>query len=99
MLTVDQVAQMIDHSILLPAWTDDDLVKGIAIAKQYHVYCVAPKTYQIPRARELLRGTDIRLACPISFPAGPQPARDQAARGRVGAEERRRGAGHGAEHQ
>jgi len=73
MLTVEQVAQMIDHSILLPAWTDADLVKGIEIAKAYHVYCVAPKTYQIPRARELLRGTDIRLACPIAFPQGLNP--------------------------
>jgi deoxyribose-phosphate aldolase len=73
MLTVDQVAQMIDHSILLPAWTDDDLVKGLAVAKQYRVYCVAPKTYQIPRARDILRGTGIRLACPIAFPQGLNP--------------------------
>ena len=73
MLTVEQLAQMIDHSILLPAMTDEDLVKGIAIAKQCHVGCVVPKTYQIPRARELLRGTDIRLCCPISFPQGLNP--------------------------
>jgi deoxyribose-phosphate aldolase len=32
-----------------------------------------PKIYQIPRARELLRGTDIRLAAPISFPQGLNP--------------------------
>lgn len=73
MLTVDQVAQMIDHSILLPAMTDADLVKGIGIAKHYHVGCVVPKTYQIPRARELLRDSGIRLACPISFPQGLNP--------------------------
>jgi len=73
MLTVDQVAQMIDHSILLPAMTDADLVKGIGIAKQYHVGCVVPKTYQIPRAQELLRDSGIRLACPIGFPHGLNP--------------------------
>lgn len=73
MLTVDELAQMIDHSILLPAMTDADLVKGIEIAKQYRVGCVVPKTYQIPRARELLRGSDIRLCAPISFPQGLNP--------------------------
>jgi len=73
MLTVDQVAQMIDHSILLPAMTDADLVKGIGIAKQYHVGGVVPKSYQIPRARELLRDSGILLACPISFPQGLNP--------------------------
>ncbi|OGO06345.1 MAG: deoxyribose-phosphate aldolase [Chloroflexi bacterium RBG_13_56_8] len=70
MLSVEELAQMIDHSILLPATTDDVLVDGIEMAKKYHVGCVVPKAYQIPKARELLRGTDIRLCCPIGFPQG-----------------------------
>ena len=74
MLSVRDLAQMIDHSILRPSTTDDDLVKGIAIAKKYDIGCIVPKTYQIPRAKELLRGTDIRLCCPISFPQGLGPS-------------------------
>lgn len=69
-LAVKELAQMIDDSILLPSMTDEDLGEGIDMAKRYHVGCVVPKAYQIPKARELLRGTDIRLCCPISFPQG-----------------------------
>jgi len=73
MLTVREMAQMIDHSILLPAWTDAELVRGVEIAKKYQTIVVVPKVYQIPRARELLRGSDIRLAAPIGFPQGLNP--------------------------
>jgi deoxyribose-phosphate aldolase len=70
MLTVTELALMIDHSILLPTMTDDDLVKGIDIAKQYGTICVVPKAYQIPRARKLLGDSPVRLCAPISFPQG-----------------------------
>ena len=70
MLTVAELAGMIDHSILLPTMTDDDLVKGIEVAKQYNTICVVPKVYQIPRAKHLLGDSPVRLCAPISFPQG-----------------------------
>ena len=70
MLTVEQLAAMIDHSILLPSMTHEALAQGIEIAKQYRVGYVVPQAYHIPRARDLLSGTGIRLCCPISFPQG-----------------------------
>lgn len=70
MLTVERVAQMIDHSILLPATTDADLVEGIKMCKRYGVGCVVSKAFQIPRTKALLEGTGITLCCPIGFPQG-----------------------------
>ncbi len=70
MLTVDELAQMIDHSILLPSQTEQDLVEGVAIARQYKVRCVSPKPYQTARSKELLRGSEVRLCVPIGFPHG-----------------------------
>ncbi len=70
MLPVDELAQMIDHSILLPSLTDKDLVEGIAIARKYRVRCLVPKPYQAIRAKELLRGCDVRLCIAIGFPQG-----------------------------
>ncbi|MHB1133585.1 MAG: deoxyribose-phosphate aldolase [Chloroflexota bacterium] len=70
MLTVDEAAQMIDHSILLPGQSDQDLVAGIEIARKYHVKCVVPKAHQAARAKELLQGSAVRLCLPISFPQG-----------------------------
>ena len=70
MLTVNQVAQMIDHSILLPSMTDEALVQGVAMAIARGVGCVVPQTFRLPQAKELLAGTGITLCCPISFPQG-----------------------------
>ena len=70
MLTVDELAQMIDHSILLPGQTDKDLVEGIAIARKYRVRCVVPKAFQAARAKQLLEGSDVRLCIAIGFPQG-----------------------------
>ncbi|HEX8917112.1 MAG TPA: deoxyribose-phosphate aldolase, partial [Chloroflexota bacterium] len=91
MLTVDELAQMIDHSILLPAQTDADLVQGIAIARKYRVRCVVPKAFQAARAKELLRGSDVRLCIAIGFPQGvtsPEVKRFEAEQAlRLGAQE------------
>ena len=70
MLSVDELAQMIDHSILLPGQTDTDLVEGIAIARKYRVKCVVPKAFQAARAKQLLEGSDVRLCIAIGFPQG-----------------------------
>ncbi len=70
MVTVEALAQMIDHSILLPQQGDRDLVQGIEIARRYRVKCVVPKPYQAARAKELLRGSDVRLCIAIGFPQG-----------------------------
>ncbi len=70
MLSVDELAQMIDHSILLPGQTDADLVEGIAIARKYRVKCVVPKAFQAVRAKQLLEGSDVRLCVAIGFPQG-----------------------------
>jgi deoxyribose-phosphate aldolase len=70
MLSVDELAQMIDHSILLPGQTDTDLVEGIAIARKYRVKCVVPKAFQAARAKQLLEGSEVRLCIAIGFPQG-----------------------------
>jgi deoxyribose-phosphate aldolase len=70
MLTVEEAAQLIDHSILLPGQSDKDLEAGIEISRKYRTKCVVPKAHQAARAKELLRGSDVRLAIPIAFPQG-----------------------------
>lgn len=70
MLTVEEAAQLIDHSILLPGQGDKELVAGIEIARKYRVKCVVPKAFQAARAKELLAGSGVRLCLPISFPQG-----------------------------
>ena len=70
MLTIQALAQMIDHSILLPGQSDKALEEGIAIARQYRVKCVVPKAFKAVQARKLLEGSDVRLCIAIGFPQG-----------------------------
>jgi deoxyribose-phosphate aldolase len=70
MLSVDELARMIDHSILLPGQTDADLVEGVTIARKYRVRSVVPKAFQAARAKRLLEGSDVRLCIAIGFPQG-----------------------------
>lgn len=67
---VKELAKMIDHSILHPTLTDDDLRRECEVAKRYDVASVCVKPYAVKQAVELLKGTDVLVGCVIGFPAG-----------------------------
>ncbi len=64
------LAKMIDHSILHPTMTDDDLKRECDVAVKYDVASVCVKPYAVPQAVELLKGTDVLVGCVIGFPSG-----------------------------
>jgi len=68
--TYDELAQMIDHSLLHPTMTDADLEQGCRIAAQYRVASVCIKPYAVKRAVELLRDSGVRVGAVIGFPHG-----------------------------
>lgn len=70
MKIVRDLAKMIDHSILHPTFTDNDLKAGCEIAKKYDVASVCVKPYMVKDAVELLKGTDVKTGCVIGFPHG-----------------------------
>ena len=70
MTKVKELAKMIDHSILHPTMTDEDLKRECGIAMKYDVASVCVKPYMVKQAKELLKGTDIYVGCVIGFPAG-----------------------------
>jgi deoxyribose-phosphate aldolase len=68
--TYEQLAKMIDHSLLHPTMTDHELEDGCRLAAKYGVASVCIKPYAIKRAAELLRGTGVNVGCVIGFPHG-----------------------------
>ena len=61
---------MIDHSLLHPTMTDDDIRKGCELARKYDVATACVKPCAISLAKEVLQGSDV-LVCPvIGFPHG-----------------------------
>jgi len=67
---VIELAKMIDHSILHPTMTDEDLRRECEVAKKYDVASVCVKPYAVKQAVELLLGSDVLIGCVIGFPAG-----------------------------
>lgn len=67
---VTEIAKMIDHSVLHPTLTDDDLKKECEVARKYNVASVCVKPYAVKQAVEHLRGSDVLVGCVIGFPAG-----------------------------
>lgn len=70
MVTVKEIAKMIDHSILHPAFTDNDLEKNCEIAQKYNVATVCVKPYHVRIASEILRGSYVAVCAVIGFPHG-----------------------------
>src|SRR5277367_618224 len=68
--TYEQLAKMIDHSLLHPTLTDREMEDGCKLAVQYGVASVCIKPYAVKRAVELLKGTGVLVGCVIGFPHG-----------------------------
>ena len=66
----EELAKMIDHSLLHPTMTDADLEAGCRLAAKYQVASVCIKPYAVKRAAELLRGSSVLVGCVIGFPHG-----------------------------
>lgn len=67
---VYKLAKMIDHSILHPTMTDEDLRRECEIARKYDVASVCVKPYAVKQAVEILKGSHVLVGCVIGFPSG-----------------------------
>jgi len=70
MPSIQDIAQMIDHSLLHPTMTDADIKDGCELAKQYQVATVCIKPYAIPMVRDLMEGSSVGICPVIGFPQG-----------------------------
>jgi deoxyribose-phosphate aldolase len=68
--TYEELAKMIDHSLLHPTMTDQDLDEGCRIAAKYKVASVCIKPYAVKRAAELLKDSGVLVGAVIGFPHG-----------------------------
>jgi len=64
------IAKMIDHSLLHPTLTDQDLIEGCQLALRHDVASVCIKPYAVPLAQEILSGSDVKVGTVVGFPHG-----------------------------
>ncbi len=68
--TYAELAKMIDHSLLHPTMTDQELDDGCRLAARYQVASVCIKPYAVKCAAELLAGSGVLVGAVIGFPHG-----------------------------
>ena len=69
-LCARDIAKMIDHSLLHPGLTDQELEMECKIAVECDAAAVCVKPCHAARASELLAGTDVMVSAVIGFPHG-----------------------------
>lgn len=69
-LTYEQVAGMIDHSLLQPQLSDDEVEAGCALAAKYRVASVCVRPSDVRKASQLLENTAVKVSTVIGFPHG-----------------------------
>ena len=68
--TYQQIAKMIDHSLLNPHLTDAELEAGCRLAREYDVASACIKPYFLKRCAEILAGSSVAASTVIGFPHG-----------------------------
>ena len=63
-------AKLIDHTILKPVASKEDVRRICDEAKQYGFFSVCINPYWVAYAKELLQGTDVKVCTVIGFPLG-----------------------------
>lgn len=80
---IRQLARMIDHSILHPTATDEDMRKGCEVALKYGTATVCIKPYAVAEAARLLKGSEVEVCTVIGFPHGGSATAIKVAEARV----------------
>lgn len=68
--TMKDIAKMIDHSLLNPTLTAEQLQQGCRLALKYDVASVCILPYYLRRCAELLKESDVKASTTIGFPHG-----------------------------
>lgn len=69
-ITYEQLAKVIDHSLLKPELTEDDVIAGCELAHRYHTATVCVKPCHVTLAADVLKNSDVLVSTVVGFPHG-----------------------------
>jgi deoxyribose-phosphate aldolase len=69
-ITLADIAGMIDHSLLHPTMTDEQLREGCEVGRKYACASVCIKPYAVKLAADILEGSTVAVCTVIGFPSG-----------------------------
>jgi len=70
LFTLRQVAKTIDHALLRPDMTRDEVREGCEVALKYDVASVCCKPADVAFCAEILKGSDVHVGTVVGFPHG-----------------------------
>lgn len=73
-----ELAAIIDHTLLKPDATEEEIETLCAEARQYKFCSVCVNTSWVSRCRDLLRGSGVKVCCVVGFPLGAMDSRSKA---------------------
>lgn len=74
----EEIAALIDHTLLRPDAVPAEIEKLCAEAREYSFYSVCVNPSNVRQARSLLRGSAVKVCCVVGFPLGAQPPESKA---------------------
>jgi len=72
LLHYQDLAQLVDHSLVKPELTDVQVLEGLDLAKRYEVACVSVRPCDIDVAVRTLQGSNVKPGSVAGFPHGSQ---------------------------
>ncbi|HDN84223.1 MAG TPA: deoxyribose-phosphate aldolase [Candidatus Aerophobetes bacterium] len=69
-LTAEKLAKTIDHAMLRPNLTRDDIKKGCELALKYKVAAVCVNPYYVDLCVDILKGSGVKVSAVVAFPFG-----------------------------
>ena len=69
-MTKQELLSKVDHSLLKPQLTREEIMEGLLFAKDNHCASVCINPCNLDMAREVLEGTDVKIGTVIGFPSG-----------------------------
>ena len=87
MYTREQVAKAIDHSVLKPFFTAEDVVKGCVLCRARGVGCICVRPGDVALAARELKGSGITVCAVVGFPHGSNRPEVKALEGRLAIED------------
>jgi len=69
-ITYEQLAKVIDHSLLRPELTEEEVIAGCQLAAQYHTATVCVKPCHVKLAAQILKDSDVKVSTVVGFPHG-----------------------------
>jgi len=70
--TREGLAQLIDHPLVKPELTDEQVIEGLELAKRYRIACASVRPCDIDLAVRTLEGSNVKPGAVCGFPHGSQ---------------------------